>query len=233
MTRIIPIARTLLGLVFVTFALNYFIPFLPAQEPPPADALPFIGAFVGSGYMTLVKVIELTAGVLLLSNRFVPLAAALLAPIIVGITAFHVLLVPAGLGMAIGLIVLELTVAWGYRAAFAPMLRAKVTPAVPVSPPHVEALARCFDCWLTHRPAARIVQCIWARRFCCDRGAGRGSTRREPSHLPRYIACARPVRRRARRLCPRVRRGLRPWRALDGRCERLRAQRLPARWQRQ
>jgi putative oxidoreductase len=135
MKRIIPIARTLLGLVFVTFALNYFVPFLPPQGAPPADALPFLGAFVGSGFMTLIKVIELGAGLLLISNRFVPLAAALLAPIIVGITVFHVLLMPAGLGMAIGIVVLELTVAWGYRAAFAPMLRAKVTPAVPVSPP--------------------------------------------------------------------------------------------------
>ena len=135
MTRIIPIARTLLGLVFVTFSLNYFFPFLPAQDAPPADALAFIGPFVASGYMTLIKVVELVAGVLLLSNRFVPLAAALLAPIIVGITAFHVLLMPAGLGMAIGIVALELAVAWGYRAAFAPMLRAKVTPAVPVSPP--------------------------------------------------------------------------------------------------
>jgi putative oxidoreductase len=135
MTRIIPIARTLLGLTFVTFALNYFVPFLPAQDPPPASALPFIGAFVSSGYMTLIKVIELTAGLLLISNRFVPLAATLLAPIIVGITAFHVLLVPAGLPLALGLVALELVVAWGYRAAFAPMLRAKVTPAVPSSPP--------------------------------------------------------------------------------------------------
>jgi putative oxidoreductase len=135
MKRIIPIARTLLGLVFVTFALNYFVPFLPAQGAPPAEALPFLGAFVGSGFMTLIKVVELGAGLLLISNRFVPLAAALLAPIIVGITAFHALLMPAGLGMAIGIVVLELAVAWGYRAAFAPMLRAKVTPAVPVSPP--------------------------------------------------------------------------------------------------
>jgi putative oxidoreductase len=134
MTRIIPIARILLGLVFVTFSLNYFFPFLPAQDPPPANALPFIGAFVGAGYMTLIKVIELTAGILLLSNRFVPLAATLLAPIIVGITAFHVLLVPAGIGLALGIVVLELVVAWGYRAAFAPMLRAKVTPAVASSP---------------------------------------------------------------------------------------------------
>ena len=128
MQRIIPALRILLGLGFVVFAANYFVPFLPAQEPPPEAALPFLGAFAGSGFLTLVKVIELGAGLLLLSNRFVPLALALLAPIIVGIVAFHALLAPAGMGIAIAFLVLELALAWGYRAAFAPMLRARVEP---------------------------------------------------------------------------------------------------------
>jgi putative oxidoreductase len=79
--------------------------------------------------MTLVKVIELAAGILLVSNRFVPLALALLAPIIVGIVGFHVLLVPHGLPIAIVFLGLELVLAWGYRSAFAPMLQLKTAPA--------------------------------------------------------------------------------------------------------
>ena len=92
------------------------------------EALPFLGGFAGSGMLTLVKVIELGAGLLLLSNRFMPLALALLAPIIVGIFAVHALLAPAGLPIAIVFLVLELVTAWSYRNAFAPMLRAK-TPS--------------------------------------------------------------------------------------------------------
>lgn len=126
--RIVHIARILLGLGFVVFATNYFVPFLPPQDPPPAEALPFLGAFMSSGFLTLVKVIELGAGLLLLSNRFVPLALALLAPIIVGIVGVHVLLAPAGLPIAAVFLALELVVAWGYRRAFAPMLRARVEP---------------------------------------------------------------------------------------------------------
>src|SRR5688572_856018 len=118
--RIIHLARILLGLGFTVFALNYFIPFLPAQDPPPPEALPFLGAFATSGFLTLVKVIELGAGLLLLTNRFVPLALALLAPIIVGIAAFHILLAPAGMPIVIAFVALELVLAWGYRAAFAP-----------------------------------------------------------------------------------------------------------------
>jgi hypothetical protein len=126
--RIIHAARILLGLGFVVFALNYFVPFLPTQDPPPAEAMPFLTGFAGSGFLTLVKIIELGAGLLLLSNRFVPFALALLAPIIVGIFAFHALLAPAGMAIAVVFVVLELGLAWGYRSAFAPMLRATVTP---------------------------------------------------------------------------------------------------------
>ena len=128
MTRISTVLRIVLGLGFVVFATNYFLPFLPAQDPPPDAALPFLGAFAGSGFFTLVNVIELGAGLLLLSNRFVPLGLALLAPIIVGIVAFHALLAPAGIGIAIAFLVIELALAWSYRAAFAPMLRARVEP---------------------------------------------------------------------------------------------------------
>ncbi|MBA2541198.1 MAG: DoxX family protein [Deltaproteobacteria bacterium] len=126
--RIIHAARILLGLGFVAFAVNYFVPFLPPQDAPPAEAMPFLAGFAGSGMLTLVKLIELGAGLLLLSNRFVPLALALLAPIVVGILAFHLLLAPAGTPIAVVFLVLELGLAWGYRAAFAPMLRATVIP---------------------------------------------------------------------------------------------------------
>src|SRR5436190_18672492 len=102
------IARLALGLGFTAFALNYFVPFLPApSSPPPPEALGFLAAFTGSGFLTLVKVIELAAGLLLLSNRFVPLPLTLLAPILVGITASHVLLAPAGLGLVVVLLALE------------------------------------------------------------------------------------------------------------------------------
>src|SRR6188768_3359686 len=82
-------ARILLGLVFFVFGLNGFLHFLP-QPPmsgPPAD---FIGALFVSGYMfPLIKGTEVIASILLLTNRFVPLALAVLAPVVVNIVAFH------------------------------------------------------------------------------------------------------------------------------------------------
>jgi putative oxidoreductase len=129
MKRITPVARVLLGLVFVVFATNYFVPFLPAQPMPPQPALAFAGALMASGLMTMLKVVELAAGLALLANRAVPLALALLAPIIVGIAFFHLVLAPAGTPIALAVVALELVLAWAYRNAYRPMLRLHVEPA--------------------------------------------------------------------------------------------------------
>ncbi|HEU4412227.1 MAG TPA: DoxX family protein [Polyangiaceae bacterium] len=130
LTRKLPtVVRVLLGLVFFVFGLNGFLQFLP-QPPMPGPAGQFIGALVASGYLfPLLKLTEVVAGAMLLANRFVPLALALLAPIIVNIAAFHTLLAP-GYPMVAFLLGTELYLAWVYRDAFRPMLRAAVAPRV-------------------------------------------------------------------------------------------------------
>jgi uncharacterized membrane protein YphA (DoxX/SURF4 family) len=122
------VARYLLGLAFFVFGLNGFLHFIP-QPPisgPPAN---FIAAMLATGYLfPLVKGTEVVAGLLLLSNRFVPLALALLAPVLVNIVAFHVFLEPAALALPIVLLVAEIYLARSYRDAFAAMLHAQNAP---------------------------------------------------------------------------------------------------------
>jgi|HubBroStandDraft_4_1064222.scaffolds.fasta_scaffold220105_2 uncharacterized membrane protein YphA (DoxX/SURF4 family) len=128
-SRHIPsVARVLMGLVFFVFGLNGFLHFIP-QPPPPQPAMAFFGALAATGYMLpLVMGTQLLVGVLLLSNRFVPLALALIAPIIVNIVAFHIALAPSGLPLALIVLVLELVLAWSYRERFRPMLVQRVVP---------------------------------------------------------------------------------------------------------
>ena len=117
-----------LGLVFVGFGPAGLLNLLPAQ-PMTGPAALFMEGMHGSYLFTLVKATEVVAGLMLLSNRFVPLALTLLAPVLVNIAAFHALYAPKGLGMVVVLLAAELHLAWKYRAAFVPMLGAKVTPA--------------------------------------------------------------------------------------------------------
>jgi uncharacterized membrane protein YphA (DoxX/SURF4 family) len=131
-TRYIPtVGRILMGLLFFVTGLNGFLNFIPQpKEPMPQAAADFAGALMKSGYLfRLVMATQLLSGVLLLINRFVPLALALLAPVVVNIVAFHVFLAPSGLGLAIFVLALELYLAWAYRRAYRSMLVLRVDPS--------------------------------------------------------------------------------------------------------
>jgi len=127
--RLMPaVVRVLLGLMFLVFGLNGFLNFMPAPKDMPQEIMTVVGSLMQAGYMTVVSGAEVVIAVLLLLNRFVPLALALLAPIIVGILTFHIAMAPATIGPGIVVAVMELYLAWAYRGAFEPMLAARAKP---------------------------------------------------------------------------------------------------------
>jgi hypothetical protein len=121
--------RILLGLAFLVFGLNGFLNFIPAPKDMPQELIQVMGALMKAGYMTVVSGAEVLIAIMLLTNRFVPLALALLAPIIVGIITFHIAMAQATIGPGIVVLVMELYLAWAYRDAFQPMLKAKAGPS--------------------------------------------------------------------------------------------------------
>ncbi len=130
-TRLLPtIARYVMGLPLIVFGLNGFFNFMPQPKTPlAAGAMTFVGALVNSGYMMpLIGATLLIVGVLLVSNRFVPLALVLFAPFIVNSIAFHLVLEHTGLIMAAIFLALELYLAWNYRQAYRSLLTARVFP---------------------------------------------------------------------------------------------------------
>jgi hypothetical protein len=124
------IARMLMGLMFFVFGLNGFLHFIPQPKTPmPEGAAAFAGALMKTGYMfPMVMGTQLLVGALLLSNRLVPLALALIAPVVVNIVAFHLFLAPAGLGLALFVLALELYLAWAYRSTYRSMLTIRSRP---------------------------------------------------------------------------------------------------------
>jgi len=125
------IARILFGLVFLVFGLNGFLHFIPQPKDAMSEAaMAVVGGFMKSGYMfPLISGTQVIVGVLLLTNYFVPLALALIAPEIVNILAFHVFLEQKGLIIAIVVTALEVYLAWAYRKAYYPMLALRVRPS--------------------------------------------------------------------------------------------------------
>jgi putative oxidoreductase len=112
------IVRLLLGLVFVVFGLNGFLNFLNMGPMPTGLAGQFIGALFLSHYFWVVAGLQVAGGLLLLVNRFVPLALVLLGPVIVNILLYHLFLNPAGSALAILVTILWFIVFYGHRQYF-------------------------------------------------------------------------------------------------------------------
>ncbi len=123
------VAQRLLGFIFLAFGLNGFIHFIP-QMKLPNPALQFFVGMAATGYMIpLLFATQAVCGALLIVGMFVPLALAMLAPILVNIFLFHTFIALDGLPIAIIVVGLELYLVYAYRDSFAPMLRARAMPA--------------------------------------------------------------------------------------------------------
>ena len=118
------VARYLAGLIFLVMGLNGFLHFIPF--PPPAGiAGQFMGALYVSHYLWVIFAFQVIAGALLLADRYVPLAVAILAPVIVNILTFHVLMAPSGLPLAIFVAMLWALTFANVRPAFAGLFQSR------------------------------------------------------------------------------------------------------------
>ena len=122
MKYVVLACRILLGLIFFVFGLNGLLHFLPMPPMPASDATTWSMIMMNHHWSAFVAVLQVIGGLLLLVNRFVPLALTILAPILVNILLFHLLLM-SGSGIAPGLLctVLEIVLLFVYRRNFFPL----------------------------------------------------------------------------------------------------------------
>jgi putative oxidoreductase len=114
-------------LIFLVMGLNGFLHFIPFP-PPTGVAAEFMGALYVSHYLWVIFGFQVLAGLLLLINRYVPLAVALLAPVLVNILTFHILMAPAGLPMAVFVAILWVLIFIQVQPAFSGLFQARWEP---------------------------------------------------------------------------------------------------------
>lgn len=120
------IARYLLGIIFLVFGLNHYLNFIPTGPMPTGLEGQFMGALMQSHYMYVVAFFEVVPAILLLVNRYVPLALTFLAPVIFNILLVGILISLIALPMAIILVVLWFLVFYRVRSAFSGLFRERV-----------------------------------------------------------------------------------------------------------
>jgi uncharacterized membrane protein YphA (DoxX/SURF4 family) len=108
------IAGALLGLAFIFFSSLFFLGKMPPPDPKtPKIILDFMGVFAPSGWLTFVKVCELTGGILIAIPKTRNFGLLILGPIIVNIIVFHALVAKGGvvgIPLVLGLLALFLIV---------------------------------------------------------------------------------------------------------------------------
>jgi hypothetical protein len=112
------VARYLLGILFTVFGLNGFLQFIPAA-PMPGLAGQFVTVLVASHYMLFVFLVQLICGLLFLAGQYVPLALALIGPVIVNILLFHVSMNPSGIVPGAIATICWIVLFYRFRANFA------------------------------------------------------------------------------------------------------------------
>jgi uncharacterized membrane protein YphA (DoxX/SURF4 family) len=112
------VVRTVLGAIFLISGTNSFMSFLPEDHYTP-EGLAFINSLKESGYLfILIKSMEILGGSMLIFNLFVPAVITLLAPIIVNIFLFELMLSDSYLVIPTILLACEGYLFYEYRHLF-------------------------------------------------------------------------------------------------------------------
>ena len=124
MNKLLLISRVFLGVVFLLAGLNgYFVIF--GLEPFIATSPEAMALFEFEYLLIAEKSLEVICGILLLINRFIPLALAILSPIIVNIFLLHLFLDHSLLLLAVILLIIYGYLVWHYRENFKGILEKK------------------------------------------------------------------------------------------------------------
>jgi len=124
------IARILLGVIFLFFGLDHILNFWKMGLPP-GDPGAYATILFTHGVFSFVGVLQAMAGLLLLVGRYVPLALTVLAPIIVNILVFGLMIAHGGFIPDLVTLVLEVFLIVAYRRNFIPLLEASPEPTKP------------------------------------------------------------------------------------------------------
>ena len=108
MTKLRAASAVLLALILIVFGANKFLDFIPMQDDDGSAGYALLMKMHEGGLMLPISISHIVIGLLLLlpSLRFT--GALLQLPMSLGIVAFHATMMPAGLVLAIPLLVLNL-----------------------------------------------------------------------------------------------------------------------------
>lgn len=115
------IIATLFSLPFLVFGANYFFHFIP-MPPASGDVGAYMGILFSTKYLLVVKIMELLFSLMILFNFKRAFALVLIAPIVVNIVLFE-LLIAHQPGIGIVLLIINLFLLYRYKDKYLPIIQ--------------------------------------------------------------------------------------------------------------
>ena len=122
--KIIFVLSLLSGLMLINAGLNKFLNYIPVPEDLPENMRRVNDAFMEIGWLLpLIGAAEILGGILFIIPKTRALGALVIFPVVLGILLTHIIIMPAGLVMAIALMAINLWVIYENRGKYLPMIR--------------------------------------------------------------------------------------------------------------
>lgn len=122
-SKVLLVIRVLLALFMIVFGANKLFHFMPPPEMtgPGAELMALYGA---SGFMAIVGLLELLAGLVLLVGKFIPISLTIIVAIMFNAALFHVLYDPATIAGSLVALILTLILIFAYKKKFGTYFKA-------------------------------------------------------------------------------------------------------------
>jgi uncharacterized membrane protein YphA (DoxX/SURF4 family) len=132
--RLVQVCRWLLGIIFLGAGINGYV-VLFGFEPFIATSPEAMALFMFDYLLFVEKTLEIICGILLLTNQFVPMAIAILSPIVANIFLLHLFVDPSMLELAVVIVLLHGLLLSYYRSHFAALFVRKPATLETAAPP--------------------------------------------------------------------------------------------------
>ncbi len=121
-TKLILAVRIFFGIFLLFFGLDHFFDYIPFPEMAP-EANAYFAGLLSTGAMQLVGIVEITAALAFLFNKYGALTALILMSVAVNAVLFHITLDPAKIYGALALLLLNVFMLYVYRDKYSELMK--------------------------------------------------------------------------------------------------------------
>ncbi len=121
-SKVFMVIRIIFALALLFFGANKLFHFMD-PPPPPEEAMGYWTALTITKTMIVVAIVEILAGLTLILNKYAALMMIILMSVSVNAILYHLALDSASIGMAVGLLLLNILMLYNYKDSYKELLK--------------------------------------------------------------------------------------------------------------